>query len=45
MVVVVVVVVAVIMITYTINRSCFGINKVLDVKPIIPFYTRSMLIV
>ena len=24
------------------NRSCFGINEVLDVKPLVPLNTRSM---
>ena len=27
------------------NRSCYGINKVLDVKPLVSLLTRSMPIV
>ena len=27
------------------NRSCYGINKVLDEKPLVPLFTRSMPIV
>ena len=24
------------------NRSCYGINKVFDIKPLVPLFTRNM---